>query len=99
MSKPLVVGALAIALMSSFSLAGCSNKEEAGTLTGAVVGGVIGNTMRTNAQRCQSAAAGAPQYWDTVYDWHGVQHHMQTTAAPGTTVTVNANGEPRAQAQ
>jgi len=43
---------------------------------------------------------GTPQYWDTVYDWHGVQHHMQTTAAPGTTVTVNANGEPRAaQAQ
>jgi hypothetical protein len=69
-----------------------------GAVGGAVLGGVIGNNVHTNAQRCSpSVAAGTPQYWDTVYDWHGVQHHVQTTAAPGTTVMVNANGEPRLQ--
>jgi hypothetical protein len=78
--------------------AGDSNTATVGgAVGGAVLGGIIGNNMHTNGQRCSSAAAGAPQYWDTVYDWHGVQHHMQTTAAPGTTVTVNAAGEPRSQ--
>jgi surface antigen len=59
MSKPLVVGALAIALMSSFSLAGCSNKEEAGTLTGAVVGGVIGNQFGKGGGKVAATFAGA----------------------------------------
>jgi hypothetical protein len=69
-----------------------------GAVGGAVLGGVIGNNLHTNPQRCApNVAAGAPEYWDTVYDWHGVQHHMQTTSAPGPTVTVNANGEPRLQ--
>jgi uncharacterized protein YcfJ len=69
-----------------------------GAVGGAVLGGIIGNNMHTNAQQCSPAvAAGTPQYWDTVYDWHGVQHHVQTTAAPGQTITVNANGDPRVQ--
>jgi uncharacterized protein YcfJ len=69
-----------------------------GAVGGAVLGGIIGNNLHTNAQQCASiASAGSPQYWDTVYDWHGVQHHIQTTAAPGQTVTVNSDGEPRVQ--
>ena len=29
------------------------------------------------------------------YDFQGVQHHVQTSAPPGPTITVNGNGEPR----
>jgi hypothetical protein len=30
------------------------------------------------------------------YDFRGQQHHMQLAKPPGATVTVNAQGEPRA---
>jgi hypothetical protein len=29
------------------------------------------------------------------YQFHGEQHHVQTTQPPGQTLTVNARGEPR----
>lgn len=70
-----------------------------GAVGGAVLGGVIGNNIPTNPQEVQhcgpSQAQGAPVYWDTVYEWRGTRHHMQTTAAPGATVAVNEQGEPR----
>jgi len=59
MAKPLMVGVLAIALMSSFNLAGCSNKEDTGTLTGAVIGGVIGNQFGKGGGKVAATFAGA----------------------------------------
>ena len=59
MAKPLVVGVLAMALMGSFSLAGCSSKEDTGTLTGAVVGGVIGNQFGRGGGKVAATFAGA----------------------------------------
>jgi uncharacterized protein YcfJ len=72
----------------------------AGALGGAVVGGAIGNnnagTRTEDVQRCRDVpASGPPQYWDTVYMFRGVEHHVQTTAPAGATVTVNRFGEPR----
>ena len=72
----------------------------AGALGGAVVGGAIGNTnagTRTeDVQRCRDVpASGPPQYWDTVYTFRGVEHHVQTTAPANGTITVNGLGEPR----
>lgn len=72
----------------------------AGAVGGALVGGAIGNTnagTRTeDVQRCRDVpASGPPQYWDTVYTFQGVEHHVQTTAPAGATITVNRNGEPR----
>ena len=72
----------------------------AGAVGGAVVGGAIGNsnagTRMEDVQRCRDVpASGPPQYWDTVYTFQGVEHHVQTTAAAGATITVNRFGEPR----
>ncbi len=39
---------------------------------------------------------GRPEYWDVAYTFRGEQHRMQMTTAPGSTITVNAQGEPRA---
>ena len=72
----------------------------AGAVGGAVVGGAIGNansgTRVEDVQRCRDVpASGPPQYWDTVYTFQGVEHHVQTTAPAGATITVNRFGEPR----
>jgi len=72
----------------------------AGAIGGAVVGGAIGNansgTRVEDVQRCHDVpASGPPQYWDTVYTFQGVEHHVQTTAPAGATITVNRFGEPR----
>jgi uncharacterized protein YcfJ len=72
----------------------------AGAVGGAVVGGAIGNqnsgTRVEDVQRCRDVpASGPPQYWDTVYTFQGVEHHVQTTEPAGATITVNRFGEPR----
>jgi uncharacterized protein YcfJ len=72
----------------------------AGALGGALVGGAIGNnnagTRSEDVQRCREVpSSGPPQYWDTVYTFQGVEHHVQTTAPMGATITVNRFGEPR----
>ena len=72
----------------------------AGAVGGAVVGGAIGSansgTRVEDVQRCRDVpASGPPQYWDTVYTFEGVEHHVQTTAPAGATITVNRFGEPR----
>ena len=72
----------------------------AGAIGGAVLGGAIGNAnsgSRTeDVQRCRDVPdSGPPQYWDTVYTFQGAEHHVQTTAPAGATITVNRFGEPR----
>jgi uncharacterized protein YcfJ len=70
-----------------------------GALGGAAVGAAIGNNVHIGGQDVQHCEAsqvqGPPEYWDTTYNWKGVQHHVQTSAAPGTNVSVNEYGEPR----
>jgi uncharacterized protein YcfJ len=72
-----------------------------GAIGGAAVGAAVGNNVHVGGQDVQHCAAsqvqGPPEYWDTTYAWKGVQHHVQTTAVPGTTVSVNEYGEPRGQ--
>jgi len=72
----------------------------AGAVGGAVVGGAIGGnaggTRTEDVRRCETVPnAGPPQYWDTVYVFRGVEHHIQTTGPAGPTITVNERGEPR----
>ena len=72
----------------------------AGAIGGAVVGNAIGGansgTRIEDVQRCrQEPASGPPQFWDTAYTFNGVEHHVQTTAPAGATITVNQFGEPR----
>jgi len=73
---------------------------------GGVVGGAAlgaqygrGNTpapVARDVQRCDSNPAQAtPSYWDVSYEFRGRQHHVQMATAPGRTIPVNRNGEPR----
>lgn len=77
------------------------------TAGGAVAGGMVGNNIGRNSngeqvvtrdvQRCEARpAAQTPAYWDVTYEFRGRLHHVQLATPPGATVTVNANGEPRA---
>ncbi|HEX7639188.1 MAG TPA: beta/gamma crystallin family protein [Burkholderiaceae bacterium] len=74
-----------------------------GAVVGAIGGAAIGNAIGANAQayqdvhRCSAPVQGPPLYWDTTYEFRGVEHHMQSTQPPGPTVTVNGYGEPRMQ--
>ncbi len=69
----------------------------AGAAIGANVGGGGQQVQTQDVQRCASAPSQArPDYWDVTYNFRGQDHRMQMTTAPGPTVTVNAQGEPRA---
>lgn len=100
-----VGGAIAGALIGGIlghQVGGGSGKDLA-TVGGAVAGGVIGSnvgrsgstTTGRDVQRCETTQSGAPAYWDVNYKFRGQDHNIQMTAAPGSTVAVNAKGEPR----
>jgi uncharacterized protein YcfJ len=101
-----VGGALAGALIGGVlghQVGGGTGKDLA-TVGGAVAGGVIGSnvgrdgsssTSTRDVQRCQDTTSGTPAYWDVAYRFRGVDHQLQMTTAPGPTIAVNGNGEPR----
>ncbi|MBK6007383.1 glycine zipper 2TM domain-containing protein [Ramlibacter ginsenosidimutans] len=74
-----------------------------GALGGAALGSQYGRAdapapqaVAQEVRHCDSNPVQAvPAYWDVTYDFRGQQHRMQMSSAPGRTVTVNANGEPR----
>ncbi|MDD2879309.1 MAG: beta/gamma crystallin-related protein [Rhodoferax sp.] len=82
--------------------------KDLATVGGAIAGAAVGNSVGRNGntdqattrdvQRCENVSGQArPQYWDVTYTFRGVDHRVQMTTPPGPTVTVNAQGEPRAQ--
>jgi len=75
----------------------------AGVVGGAAVGANVGRTSGApqvstqDVQRCENTPSQArPDYWDVTYSFRGQEHRMQMTRPPGSTVTVNEQGEPRA---
>lgn len=80
--------------------------KDLATLGGAVAGAAMGaqvgrdgNGQQTNTQNVQRCAIdpgqSRPAYWDVGYNFRGQDHRIQMTSAPGATITVNAQGEPR----
>ncbi|HMC16056.1 MAG TPA: beta/gamma crystallin-related protein [Albitalea sp.] len=77
--------------------------KDLATIGGAVAGGAIGaNVGRNNTtmvdrevRRCDTVASTQPAYWDVTYNYRGVEHRLQMSSAPGTTIAVNRDGEPR----
>lgn len=74
-----------------------------GVVGGAAVGAIIGRggsgqqVATQDVQRCDSVPSQArPDYWDVTYNFRGQEHRMQMTKPPGSTITVNEQGEPRA---
>jgi uncharacterized protein YcfJ len=83
---------------------GSGRGNDAATVAGAIAGGAIGNnygsdgpttTFTRDVRRCDRVE-GPPQYWDVTYRWKGQERYVMMTRAPGRTITVNGNGEPRA---
>ncbi len=70
-----------------------------GVVAGAAIGANAGRARGTTSRDVQRCANDTQQsrieYWDVTYEFRGIEHHMQMTAPPGTTVTVNRQGEPR----
>jgi uncharacterized protein YcfJ len=79
--------------------------QQIATVGGAVGGAALGAQYGRNSQvapitqdvqRCDGNPAQAtPSYWDVTYEFRGRQHHVQMATAPGHTIVVNREGEPR----
>jgi len=68
----------------------------AGAAIGANVGRSQGGAYSQDVQRCAVVPGSArPDYWDVMYYFNGLEHHMQLSAPPPATIWVNGNGEPR----
>jgi uncharacterized protein YcfJ len=104
--EPNVGGAVVGALLGGVlgHQVGGGDGQKLATVGGAVAGGVIGSNVgrgssaasTQDVQRCENAASGGtPAYWDVAYNFRGQNHQVQMSAAPGTTISVNGNGEPR----
>ena len=73
-------------------------------IAGALVGSKVGQDSNgqdgytQNVQRCSTTPSQArPAYWDVTYEFRNQEYRMQMTSPPGASVTVNEQGEPRAQ--
>jgi uncharacterized protein YcfJ len=78
--------------------------EGAATAGGAIAGAAIGSQVGRDSdvyardvQRCQTVPSGPPEYWEVTYNFHGYDHVVQMSSPPppGSTITVNRDGEPR----
>jgi len=103
-SGPNVGGAVAGALIGGIlgHQIGHGSSRDIATVGGAVAGGAIGaNAGRSgygysqDVQRCASVPSQSPNYWDVTYRFRGMDHRVQMTNPPGSTVLVNDQGEPR----
>src|SRR5215831_7794506 len=100
-SSPSVGGAVAGAAIGGIlgHQIGAGRGRDAATVGGAVVGGAVGanagrGTTTRDVQHCETVANAAPDYWDVMYEFRGVEHHVQMTNPPGSTITVNRDGIP-----
>jgi uncharacterized protein YcfJ len=74
-----------------------------GVIAGAAIGGNSGRSAGSqqvvttqNVERCSNNPDQArAAYWDVTYFFRGQEHRVQMNKAPGRTLTVNEQGEPR----
>jgi uncharacterized protein YcfJ len=108
-SQPNMGGAVAGALLGGIlghQVGGGVGKDLA-TIGGAVAGAAMGSQVGREAgkpasqrevKRCEEQPASTkPVFWDVRYRFRGRDHQVQMTYAPGDTITVNNQGEPRSE--
>ncbi len=69
-----------------------------GAVAGAAVGANVGRDRDVevrDVRKCEVAQTGDPQFWDVRYRFRNVEHRVQMSAPPGSTIYVNERGEPR----
>ena len=77
--------------------------QDVATAVGAVGGAAIGSSVAggnpvysQDVRRCETVSSNfQPAYWDVTYVFRGQQHRAQLAYAPGPTIAVNGQGEPR----
>ncbi len=80
---------------------GDGHSQDAATVGGAAAGAIIGSNVGRDTyegrsvRRCEDIPPGPPEYWDVTYQHNRIDHRVQMTYAPGVTIAVNRNGEPR----
>ncbi len=83
---------------------GGGSGQDIATAGGAVAGAALGANVDGGGQRVTSrdvqhcteeARYARPEYWDVTYAFRGREHRVQVTTPPGSTITVNEQGEPR----
>jgi uncharacterized protein YcfJ len=82
---------------------GSGRGNDVATALGAVGGAVVGSNVNRgtqvqtqDVQRCEPIPGSAKtEYWDVTYVFNGVEHRAQLATAPGATISVNGQGEPR----
>ncbi|HKU85096.1 MAG TPA: beta/gamma crystallin-related protein [Casimicrobiaceae bacterium] len=81
---------------------GGGHGQDIATAGGAVAGAAIGSNVGSghgygqDVQHCTNVTRyDNPDYWDVTYMFEGREHRVQMTVAPGATILVNRNGEPR----
>ncbi len=108
-SGPNVPGALLGAVIGGIlghQVGGGSGKDIAtgiGVVGGAAIGANVGRgdgsqqvVTTQNVERCSNRPDQArPAYWDVTYGFRGQEYRVQMNKAPGRTITVNEQGEPR----
>jgi uncharacterized protein YcfJ len=106
-SGPNVPGAVVGAILGGIlgHQVGNGRGNDLATVGGAVAGGAIGANVgrdrqsgnSRDLQRCETVRGDAqPAYYDVTYSFRGREHRIQMSNQPGRTVSVNAQGEPRA---
>jgi len=101
--EPNVRGAIAGAIIGGILGHQVGGKHDgAATAGGAIAGAAIGSQVGRqgdvyahDVQRCRTVPSGPPEYWEVTYNFRGYDHVIQMSAPPGTTITVNSQGEPR----
>jgi len=100
---PTVGGAVAGAIVGGIigHQIGSGKGNDVATVGGAVAGGAVGagaarRTAYRDVQKCEAVSNQTVHYYDVGYSFKGVDHFVQMTSPPGRTVTVNADGVPRA---
>ncbi len=103
-SSPNVPGAIVGAVIGGVlgHQIGGGRGQDVATAGGAVAGAAIGanagrgsQVYTQDVQRCATVPSSRPAYWDVTYYFRGQEHHIQMSAPPGPTITVNGRGEPR----
>ena len=106
-SQPNMGGAVAGALLGGIlghQVGGGIGKDLA-TIGGAVAGAAVGfnvgryagqSATQREVKRCvDQPSSSKPLYWEVRYRFRNREHRVQMTYAPGDTITVNPQGEPR----
>ena len=102
---PAAIAGAVIGGILGHQVGGGSGKDLAtvgGAVAGAAVGANVGRgdggqqVYTQDVQHCANTPSQErPEYWDVTYNFRGQEHHVQMTAPPGPTITVDGEGEPR----